>query len=301
MNGTIDMRFSGLTADSRQSVIINCTVKNVGFLFHNFTGIVFENLTIANCGQIFIPHYSENPDGKITRSAALAFDIGMNITLNSVNVTNPQSQGFYINQVEGTILISSSTFQHALSSDQKDKYIVAGNGIFSADCIRSSPKPMVYILRSRFINNSNVDDSFPPTSTNGHHRCSGSGLASGLVIVQKCTNFAVTLDEVTFNGNKGCEGGNLMIFFFNISRPFTKSTINNSLFQNGYAAFGGGILVSLVEVVNVDSQVCCSYNEAKLKDILKITNTSFINNTAHVYGGEISLRLKNSYSLWILC
>ena len=89
VNGTIDIKFSGLVMDSRRPVIINCTVENVGFLFHNFTGIVFENLAITNCGQVFIPQYFENRDKKSTRSAALSFDIGTNLTLNSINMTNP--------------------------------------------------------------------------------------------------------------------------------------------------------------------------------------------------------------------
>lgn len=38
----------------------------------------------------------------------------------------------------------------------------------------------------------------------------------------------------------------------------------------------------------------CSYSEAKLRDILKITNTSFIDNTANIFGAGLSLRLKNS-------
>ena len=295
VNGINDMKFSGLTEDSRQSVI-DCTVKNVGFLFHNFSRIVFENLTITNCGQIFVPHYSENSDKKITRSAALAFDIGATLTLNNLNVTNPQSQGFYINQVEREISILYSMFQHASSRGQKGEKIVAGNSIFSADC--SLPMPMAYIYKSHFINNSNIDDSYLPTVSNGQRKC--SRFASGLLIVLKCTNFAVTLDEVTFDGNKGCEGGNLIIIFFNISKPFTASlAISNSLFQNGYAAFGGGILVSLVEAVNFKNLTGfqlkqCGYNETELRDILKITNTSFINNTAHGFGGGISLRLKNS-------
>ena len=87
VNDTINMTFVGLP-NSTMSIIINCTKKNVGFLFHNFTGIAFKNLAITNCGQVFTPHYSENRDKKRTRSAALAFDIGTNIILNSINVTN---------------------------------------------------------------------------------------------------------------------------------------------------------------------------------------------------------------------
>ena len=296
VNGTTDMKFSGLTADSRQSVI-DCTVKNVGFLFHNFTRIVFENLTITNCGQIFVPHYSENPGEKITRSAALAFDIGATLTLNNLNVTNPQNQGFSINQVEGPILILSSTFQYALSRDQNNTYNVAGNSIFSANC-NYSPKPMALIHRSRFIKNSNAAINWSLTSQDSHDQYTRECLtyASGLFIVLKCTDFAVTLDEVIFDGNEACQGGNLAIIFFNISKPFTKSLIiNNSIFQNGRARSGGGLLVSFVEAVKVDHQGNCSdAGGTKPRDILKITNTHFLKNTVSTCGAGVLLRLKNA-------
>ena len=287
VNNTINMTFSGLP-NSKMSVIINCTKKNVGFLFHKFTGIVFENLGIANCGQIFAPHYSENSDEKITRSAALAFDIGTNLTLNCINVTNPQGQGFYINQVEGNILILSSTFQHAVIRDLSN---VASNSMFSANCNFQNPGK-AYIHRSHFFNNSNIALNFSSTS---QHKCPVDIFASGLLIVLKCTNFAVTLDEVTFDDNKGCQGGNLAIIFFNISKPFTKSLfINNCAFNNGKALIGGGMYVSFVEAVKVAPQMNCSDGGTKPRDILKITNTSFIKNKASTYGAGILLQLKNS-------
>ena len=284
VNDTVNMTFNGLN----DSVVINCTKANVGFVFHNFEGVVFENLAITNCGQTFTPHYSENSDKKITRSAALAFDIGTDLTLNNVRVSNSQTQGFYINQVQGEINILSSTFQHAISEREGERNMIGGNSIFSADCSSLGSKAL--INRSHFINNSNVINS----TLNDHHDC--SRFASGLVIVLKCTNFVVILDEVTFDGNKACEGGNLALIFFNTSKPFTKSlAIRNSVFRNGHAIIsGGGLLVSFVEAVRVAPQANCSGIEKPLRDILKITNTSFINNTANVFGAGISLRLKNS-------
>ena len=287
VNDTVNMTFSGLN-DSIRSVVINCTKKNVGFVFHNFNGVVFDNLAITNCGQIFTPHYSEKSDKRITRSAALAFDIGKKLTLNNIRVFNSHSEGFYVNEVAGNITILSSTFQYAVSRGQKDNY-TGGNSIFSADCSALDSK--VFIYRSQFINNSNVANG--AFDVDNHVDC--SRFASGLLIVLKCTNFVVILDEITFDGNKGCAGGNLALIFFNTSKPFTKSlAIHNSVFRNGHALSGGGILVSFVEAVRVAPQANCSGSIEKPKDILKITNTSFINNMAKVFGAGISLRLKNS-------
>jgi hypothetical protein len=293
VNNMINMKFIGVP-NSKMS-IINCTQENVGFLFHNFTGVVFENLTIINCGQVFMPHYPENSDIKRNRSAALAFDTGTDLTLKSINVTHSKRQGFCINQVQGNISILSSIFQHAVSRDQNNMYNVAGNSMFSANCYSNSPKPMALIRRSRFIKNSNTDLSFTSKDSHDQHTRKCLTFASGLLIVLKCTNFAVTFDEVIFDGNEGCKGGNLAIVFFNTSKPFTKSlTINNSVFQNGRASAGGGILVSFVEAVKVDRQGNCSDGGTKPRDILKITNTSFLKNMVCTCGAGILLRLKNS-------
>jgi hypothetical protein len=88
-------------------VVVSCTKKDVGFQFYNFTGVTFEHLETTNCGQLFMPHYSEISLAKTTR-AALIFDIGSNITFNNITISNSPTQGFYINRVEGVINITSS-------------------------------------------------------------------------------------------------------------------------------------------------------------------------------------------------
>lgn len=279
LNNVMKMTFSGLK-NSVQSVIIKCATKNVGFVFHNFIGVIFENLAITNCGQIFTPHYFENSNKSIIRSAALAFDIGENLTLDGIKVFNSQTQGFYINQVKGVINILSCTFQNAVNDrrGESDNAMIGGNSIFSANCSTHGSKTHIY--KSFFTKNSNFLHS------QECHR-----FAAGLAIILKCTNFVVNIDEVKFDGNKGCDGGNLALIFFNTSKPFTNSLmISNSLFQNGQALTGGGILVSFVEAVKVHPKVNnCSDGGTKPLDILKITNTSFIKNMARTYGAGILL------------
>ena len=229
VSNVTNMTFTGVIHSS--PVIVSCMKKDVGFQFYNFTGVTFEHLMITNCGQSFIPHYPEKNSLPKTTRAALIFDIGSDITLNNITISNSPTQGFYINRVEGLINIISSTFQHAVNESSGESDIIAGNSIFSANC--SKPGPTASIKDSLFFNNSNFADP----------KC--SRFAAGLVIVLKCTNFAVTLDTVTFRRNKGCEGGNLALIFFNTTEPFTKSlVIINSVFQNGYALMGAGIFVS---------------------------------------------------------
>ena len=279
VNSMRSMTFTGLMHS--RTVVINCTKKDVGFHFYKFSGVTFEYLTITNCGQLFKPHYSKTSLANITR-ASLIFDIGSDITFNCITISNSPTQGFYINRVEGVINITSSAFQYAVNESSGESDIIAGNSIFSANC--SSPGPRAYIQDSFFTNNSNIaNDS----------KC--SRFAAGLVIVLKCTNFEVTLDTVTFNGNKGCDGGNLALIFFNTTKPFTKSlVINNSLFQNGYALSGAGIFVSFVEAAAVFPVNCTRSMINNSRDVLKVTNTRFINNKAKQYGAGVFLRLKNS-------
>ena len=157
MNDTKNVTFTGVT-DSFP-VVINCTKKDVGFQFYEFVGVTFEYLTITNCGQLFQPHYSETSFAK-TKRAALIFDIGSSITFKNITISNSPTQGFYINQVEGLISITSSTFQHAVNESSGESNIIAGNSIFSANC--SSPGPRALIKDSIFANNSNLPINYDP-------------------------------------------------------------------------------------------------------------------------------------------
>ena len=280
-----NMTFTGVIHSS--PVVVSCTKKDVGFQFHNFIGVTFEHLMIVNCGQPFTPHYPEKNSLPKTTRAALIFDIGSYITLNNITISKSPTQGFYINRVEGLINITSSTFQHAVNESSGESDIIAGNSIFSANC--SKPGPKAFIKDSLFFNNSNFAESDP--------KC--SRFAAGLAIVLKCTNFAVTLDTVTFDSNKGCAGGNLALVFFNTTEPFTKSlVIINSVFQNGYALTGAGIFVSFVEAaaqaITLPNANCTHSVISNSKDVLKVTNTRFIDNRAKQFGAGVHLRFKNS-------
>ena len=249
---------------------IDCSGSdNAGFEFISVTGLHIENLKVYNCGQVMNFGHGD-------MHSALGCNNGRDHFLFNVEITHSRSQNVYYGNLEGNLRICGSTFAHTANT-----YYFAGNAFFFSKC--NSQDMDFLIENSTFFNNTNKQKRH-----SAHLQ-----FASGLLIVLKCTNVNVTIDNAIINQNEGFDGGNMAIVFHNVSHVFTSPVhVKNSNITNGRAEIGGGIFTTFVEASLQMNQTCTPTTVPRT--LLLLTNVTFTGNEAKIGGGGLYLRPKES-------
>ena len=117
----------------------------------------------------------------------------------------------------------------------------------------------------------------------------GAGLT--VFIGKNCSNVAVTINNITASDNEAYDGGNMALLYK--SRDITNSVhLSNSRIENGYAHHGGGAIHIWTTNINSgtpNAQWCDPRNKMRVHNVFNLTNMTFVNNTAKVYGGAVDL------------
>ena len=255
------------TANSSRRAVVDCNGRANSFEFKQSSNIVLQSITFTSCVSQHTIYRSD------IGLATLVFVNGTNLFLLSVSIIASEDEALLILNVGGSVIINDTEI--ANSRIVGKAVYQSGNGITYRNCHSDSKPAYIYIMNSRFINNSNV-----VTVQQSRKKTLNAG---GLSIDLKCPNVRVVMKNVTMSNNIGNVGGNLGISFqiyLNVSVE-----IIDSQFEGGNSPKGGGMFVALIEVLSTNTIVC----EANMKQIknrlLHIHNTNFSNNIATKYGG----------------
>ena len=216
-----------LMSESNDEIVIDCRgAISLQFSFINVENVTIENLNFSNCSS---PSYIISESSR--RTSILGVVNSTNVHLKLVKVWYPRGNGIYLNNIVGQLIMYG--IDVVGGHTQSD----ALTGIYFASCHQSS---YVSIPHSRFVNNTN----------NANDKGVKSPYAGGLAITLKCFDAQVNITNVTFIGNRGGDGGNLAIFFHNVTSHRSSQDnvysviINRSLFKKGHGLVGGAIYIS---------------------------------------------------------
>lgn len=270
-----NLTLTGPNEDSSAGrAIINCNKSVTAFHFLSSSYITIANLTFSGC--IAKKHHGKG-------AAPLVFINGSYLSLLRLRVYMSVHQAFVIKDVQREVVLDS--LEIANSSTNGKPVPVAGNGISYQRCRDTDQRSKVYILHSRFFNNSNYVKHL------------GTLFAAGLTIELLCPNVEVKIINVNMSHNIGSTGGNLALLFNSTKHYFNASVeIINSHFDYGNAKVeGGGMYVSFIESSTSEPKVCT--DKVKPHSLLYVYNSTFNNNIAKYAGSGVYLRQKQSLTL----
>ena len=266
ISGVTHLTLIGESLDTANSscsrrAVVDCSGRANTFEFKQSSNIVLQGITFTSCVSQHTIYRSD------IGLATLVFVDGTNLFLLSLSVIDSEDEALLILDVGGSVIINDTEIANS-RIDGKAVY-QSGNGITYRNCHSDRKPAYIYIMNSRFINNSNVVQQSRKKAIN----------AGGLSVDLKCPNVRVMMNNVTMSNNIGNVGGNLGISFqiyWNVSVE-----IIDSRFEGGNSLKGGGMFVTLIEVLPV-----CEANMKQIKNrLLHIHNTNFSKNTATKYGG----------------
>ena len=269
VNGTTDLVITGedrVRANSLKEAIVDCNGRASAFEFHQSSNIVVQNIAFASCISQLVTYRSD------IGLATLVFVDGANLSLSSIKIVASEDEGLLILDVGGNVTINDVEVTNSRIAGKA--VYQSGNGITYRNCYHSSISAFIYIINSRFINNSNVVQH----SSQRKHPINAGGLSIDL----KCPNIRVVMSNVTMSTNTGNVGGNLAISFQTYSNVSIE--ISNSHFEGGNSPKGGGMFITLIEVLPKNN--VCGTNVKQIRNgLLYVYNTTFNNNRAIKYGG----------------
>ena len=227
-----------LKGDSKGLSRIQCEGQ-IGFTFSDITGLHILDLTFQGCGQV-IPESGEK--------AALSFINIHGLLISRVIVQNSTGYELFASNIVGVSTITDSTFTYG-----------KGNVFYFYPDHRSTGS-QIYIRSSQFLHGYN-------TSPNSY--------ATGIAFMIDCPNVAVNLDNVTLQQNVGYSGGNLAVVLQSSNLCTNSFVLNNSVIAGGIGHWGGGMIISILEVSTSDATPTCNSWE-----LVHIINTTFNENQA---------------------
>ena len=261
-----------------QNATIQCNKYQNYFKFNNVSELSIHGLKFCECGQ-------KSTNWTIGYSTLMVSN-STNLNISEVTISKSEYQGILVSNVLGLTSIVNSCIVESRTNRYKklDKY--PANAIYYSNCGNNNSS--LIVLDTVLEKNENLS----PSKHNRIHQAIEYPFAAGLTVVIKCSNVAVSLDNITADGNIGGDGGNLAIVF-HTPELFRSHhvVINNSHISNGTAIEGGGLFVSIVEprAQRNNSQILENNHT-----ILSIINTEFTNNTALYLGGAVGIRQKGS-------
>ena len=269
INRTTNVVITGeglVRANSPKTPVVDCNGRASAFEFHQSSNIVVQNIAFASCISQLVTYRSD------IGLATLLFVDGANISLSSVTIVASEDEGLLIFDVGGNVTINDVEVTNSRIAGKAVNQ--SGNGITYRRCYHSSKPAFIYIINSRFINNSNVAKH----TSHKEHPINAGGLSIDL----NCPNIRVVMSNVTMSSNVGNVGGNLGISFQIYSNVSIE--ISNSHFEGGNSPKGGGMFVTLIEVPPKNN-VCGTNVKQITNGLLYVYNTTFNNNIATKYGG----------------
>ena len=240
-----------------------------GFFFENIASLLLHCLTINECGQKMI-----FPPLNYPHKASLTTKLTVNLNMTEVAIYNSCGYGILAYQVYGKSVLDKCQFVNNSGTDDDD----GGNAaIVYTDCGVQSNNTHLKITSSEFVNGSFVQ----------RHN---TNFSTGLVIYFYCSGVTVEIVDVIMDGNNvyhgnkdslKSRGGNLALVYNVTSESHGNIVhVKNCKFINGTAKLGGGVYINYFPSL-----------DSGRKNEVKITDSSFENNTATVDGGAIYFQI----------
>ena len=268
--------------------VIACSSQTfVGFVFKSVLSVSIHSLNFTGCGQEF--SFGSVHHKNISNYATLAFINGGHLNIDNINISNSKSQGLMIVGIQKSVKIIRSLFTNAIHEKNDTSYIAGNSLIIVPTTANNGTFENIMIEKSSFINNVNRMDCV----ANGT-RCKCERFAPGLSIFVYHKNVNITMNEVVFDGNLGCRGGNVAIIFYVYLVGHVLMT--KCIFQNGNASLGGGMFLSFLGESTYTSSDSEYNHKLTLGAVVQISNCTFQNNSATLTGGALYINLRNSIS-----
>ena len=260
------------TTDAWGMPVPSSEIRCQGLIGFNITfskNVSIHNLVLSKCGAIY--------HGNVNFTAALMIYQVFNLSISRIVVQNTTGYGVLGTNILGTSIITHSPFKF-----NKGNFTYYGGNmrIQYEDCPQSKISSTLVIESSMFVHGYDPHDD---------HMGTGTGLT--VVIEKNCSNITVTINNITASDNEAYDGGNMALLYR--SRDITNSVhLSNGRIENGLARHGGGAIH--IWTTNTDSgtlsaQRCDPSGIMKMHKVFNLTNVTFVNNTAYVYGGAVDL------------
>lgn len=114
--------------------------------------------------------------------------------------------------------------------------------------------------------------------------------ASGIAVFSLCSNLQITLDNVSATANSG---GNIQILMDYFQAQKWNVIIENCVLSGGLSRDGAGLLIS--SKFQPSSTKCACYESHDYINIIQISNTKFLGNTANNSGASLYINLHESF------
>ena len=242
---------------------------SIGFNIAFSINVFIRNLVLTKCGAIY--HGNEN------FAAALMIYQVFNLSISRTVIQNTTGFGLLGTNILCTSIITQSVFKF----NRGNQHLFGGNMWLNyQECPQPKCKSAVAIQSSVFAHGYDPHRSY---------QSAGTGLA--VFIGWNCSNITITIDNITASDNEAYQGGNMALLYR--SRDITNSVhLSNSRIVNGYArAAGGGIHIWTTNIHSgtPSTQQCDPSGRMNVHKVFNLTNLTFVNNTAQVYGGAVDL------------
>ena len=195
--------------------------------------------------------------------------------MENTTVSKSFGYGMYAYEIFGNSLIRNSLF-----TDNKGNYTMHGGNMqlsySNYSCNHSQSH--FYIVSSNFTKGVSPHHASGITTK---LMCITGGVHLTLLDVKMANN--VQIAQATIGGDSG--GGN---FGSNLIPSYNSLNFIRCTIHNGYSQFGGGVYIDVYKKVSAFPV---------LREIVRVVNTSFVNNTARVVGGGVYILLYYSPGL----
>ena len=258
--------------------VVDCDI-GAGIAFGDVSDVCVENITWVNCSVEFASMDAPNT----TLFTALYFEQSANVSIVRCNFTSRHGSGITMYNVEGTVSVTESHFVN------NSMVVPCTNGsIADGECYKRSV--------GIHIENHNTSNSFynigkclfqandnflPPNfvrtqeivAYSVHRTVShGGGLEIRLAGDSSHNTFEVKMCQ--FRENRALWGGGMEVGIGENSE-FNTVTVEGCVFLNNYGMTGGGLRCGVFPPTAYQG-----YGSEEKENVFRITNCSFVNNTA---------------------
>ena len=267
VKGVSHVRISG-------SVVLNCI--NAGLLFESVTNLTISKVQLVNCGFLF------TEDKTSTYASIFLIDI-LNLNISEVITLNSIGVGLFMRNVQGKAEISNSHFQHNITRYPDSDSLTTGPGVHLELAYGNNASTLtatdVNFVACHFKNTNRTQGrlykqsgTLIATNQGGGLRvvleqntarntinishCTFTNLSApyiggvDILIRNNATANAIVISNCTFVNNtcRRCGGGGVRVQLdsnLHHEQPAGNHiTINNSLFVQNLARYGGGVFLN---------------------------------------------------------
>ena len=262
---------------------INCNSLNssgAGMAFDNSSHIILKSFMICDCGAT-ITNVNKHRKRFTGNGTAIQIIDCSQVTVLGIVVYRSISQGLTFINTGSTVQVIDSHFINNTINNSRSHWLGGGGLQVIFYKVENLIMNTNYIIANsvfKYNQASVLKDRVFHKRTEHSYSCERGGGIRVIFDNDACGNSSITLKNSTFEGNIASFGGGMLIL---LTRAMSNSSIKlwGNLFKgNTGLVGGGGLAVSTTTLSNL----------YPINNMIKILNTSFVNNLG-LYGGGISI------------